>query len=76
MSSQHFGNLLHRFDFGTHGSCAPGIKELASPSRITVAPESLKIFLEQVGPDGSKVTCEQILEPDHLLFGQLFWSFQ
>ena len=76
MSSQHFGNLLHRFDFGTHGSCTPGIKELASTSRITVAPESLKIFLEQVGTDGSKVTCEQILEPVHLLFGQFFWSFQ
>ena len=76
MRSQHFGDLLHRFDFGSHGSCAPGIKELASPSRGTVTPESLKIFLEQVGTDGSEVACEQILQSVHLLFGQVFGSFQ
>jgi len=73
---QHFSDFLHRFDFGSHGSCAPGIKELASPSRRTVAPESLKIFLEQVGTDGSEVACEQILQPVHLVIGQVFGSFQ
>lgn len=76
MSPQHFGNLLHRFDFGSHGSCAPGIKEFASPSRRTVTPESLKIFLEQVGADGSEVACEQIFKPIHLLFSQIFRPFQ
>lgn len=76
MSPQHFSDLLHRLDFGSHGSCAPGIKEFASPSRKAVAPKSLKILLEQVGADGSEVACKQILQPVHLRFGQIFGSFQ
>jgi len=59
VSPQHFSDLLHRFDFGSHGSCAPGIKELAGSSRRTVAPESLKIFFEQVGADGSEVAASR-----------------
>ena len=55
MNPQHFGDLLHRFEPGPHGSCAPGIEEFAGPSRGTVRPESLKIFLEQIGPDGYEV---------------------
>jgi hypothetical protein len=51
VSSQHFGEFLHRFDFGSHGSCAPGIKELSGPSGRTVAPEPLKILFEQVGAE-------------------------
>ena len=76
MSPQHFRDLLHRFDLGAHGSCAPGIEELAGPGRRTVAPESLKILLEQVGADGSEVACEQVRQPVHLLFGQVFRSLQ
>ena len=76
MSPQHFRDLLHRFDLGAHGSCAPGIEELAGPGRRTVGPESLKILLEQVGPDGSEVACEQVRQPVHLLFGQVFRSLQ
>ena len=76
MSPQHFRDLLHRFDLGAHGSCTPGIEELAGPRRRTVGPESLKILLEQVGADGSEVACEQVRQPVHLLFGQVFRSLQ
>ena len=67
MNPQHFGNLLHRFELGSHSSSAPGIKEFTGPSRGTVSPESLKIFLEQIGPDGSEVAREQVLQFIHLL---------
>lgn len=59
MSPRYFSDLLHRFELGPHGSCAPRIKELAGPGRITVSPETLK-FLEQVGSDGSEVAGEHI----------------
>ena len=76
MSPQHLRNLLHRFDPGAHGSCAPGIEEFAGPGRRTVGPEPLKILLEQVGADGSEVAGEQVRQPVHLIFGQVFRSFQ
>lgn len=76
VSPQHFSDLLHRFELGSHGSRAPGIKKLACPSRGTVAPESLKILLEQVGSDGSEVTREQIPQFIYLVVGKVFGSFQ
>lgn len=76
MNPQHFGNLLHRFELGSHGSSAPGVKEFTGPGRGTVGPESLKIFLEQIGPDGSEVAREQLLQFIHLFIGEVFRSFQ
>lgn len=76
MNPQHFGNFLHRFELGSHGSCAPGIKEFTGPGRGTVGPESLKIFLEQIGPDGSEIARKQILQFIHLFISEVFGSFQ
>ena len=76
MNPQHFGDLLHRFELGSHGSSAPVIKEFTCPGWGTVGPEPLKILLEQRGPDGSEIAREQILQFIHLLVGQVFGPFQ
>lgn len=76
MSPQHFSDLLHRFELGSHGSCTPRIQELTGPSRGTVGPKLLKIFLEQVGSDSSEVIRQQILQFIHLVVGKVFGSFQ
>ncbi len=76
MNPQHFGDLLHRVELGSYSSSAPVIKEFTGPSRGTVSPELLKIFLEQIGPDGSEIAREQVLQLIHLLVGQVFGSLQ
>jgi len=76
VNPQHFSDLLHRFESGPHGSLAPGIKELACPSWGTVGPETLKIFLEQIGSDGFEVAREQIPQFIYLLVGKVLGSFQ
>jgi len=76
MRPQHFSDLLHRFELGSHGSCAPGMREIAGPSRGTVSPELLEIFLEQVGSESFEVACQQIFQFIRLVVGKVFGSFQ
>jgi len=76
VGTEHLRHLLHRFEPGTHGSGAPRIKELARPGGVEVLPEALEVLFEQVGPDRLEVAFEQILQPVHLLVGEILRSFQ
>lgn len=65
--AKHLGNLLHRLELGTYGSCTPLIKKLACPGWGLVLPETLKIFLEKVRLDRLEVAFEQIHKLVHRL---------
>ena len=76
VSAQHPGHLLHRWETGAHGPCAPVVEEPARPNRRVILPEPLEILLEQVSPDSLEVAGEQILQLVHLVISEVLWSFQ
>ena len=76
VSTEHFGHLLHRFEPGAHGPCAPFVEEFASPYRRAIRPETMEIFFEQISPDGLEIAGEQITQPVHLVIGEVLRPFQ
>jgi hypothetical protein len=76
MSAQHLGHLLHRLEPRPRGSLTPVIQEFAGPSRAFVSPEPLRIFFEEISPNGFEIGGQQVLELDHLLVSQIFGPFE
>lgn len=76
MCPQHFGDLLHRFEFGAHGSRAPGIEKFPCPCWRLIGPETLEIFLEEIGPHRPEVTLQQVPQLVNLVVGEIFRSLQ
>lgn len=74
--AEHFGNLLHRLEPGTHAPGAPFIEESACPIGGDVFPESLEIFLEQITPHRLQIAFEKVAEFVHLFVGKVVRSFQ
>src|SRR6266498_894455 len=71
MPPKHSGDLLHRFDLGSHRSGAPAAEELPGPVRRDVLPESLEVFAEEIAPDCSEIVANEIGEADLLAGGEV-----
>ena len=76
MLAQGPGDLFHRLDARAHGLMAPEIEEHAGPGGRVVVPELLKIFFEEISPDGLQVVAEQISQAELLLRGEILFAFQ
>jgi hypothetical protein len=76
MQAQRAGDLLHRFDAGTHGLSAPLVEELAGPCRRVVIPELLECFLEKVSSDRPEVVAEEVAEPEVLVVAEILTAFE
>ena len=63
MAPQHFGDVFHRFDLASHRAAAPAVQELLRPGRVGVAPETLEVFLQQVGSDRPQIHLQQLGQP-------------
>src|ERR1700694_5946997 len=70
------GDLLHRLDAGSQRLIAPEIQEIAGPRGRGVRPELLKIFFQEIGPDGLEVVAEQIAQTELLLSGEIGFALQ
>ena len=62
VTPQHSSDLLHRFELRAHRTGAPVIEELPGPIRRAIAPEKLKVLLEQVAAHGAQIVAQQIGE--------------
>ena len=76
MVAQRTGDLLHRFEFASHGSCTPLVEKPLSPGRTHVLPEPLEIFSQQVGSNGLQIVLKQFGEFQRLLQRQILSAFQ
>ena len=72
----HAGNLLHRVEPRAHRPGAPAVEELAGPVRRHVAPQRLKVLLEQVGANRAQVATHQLRKPAPLLAGELLRTLE
>ena len=76
MGTESSSECLHRLDTRAHHFAAPEVEEEARPSGRVVIPEALKVFLEQVGSDGTKVVFEQIAQTELLGGGEIDLALQ
>src|ERR1700682_3094705 len=76
VSAQRAGDLLHRFDAGSHGLLAPEVQEHTGPSGRVIFPEMLRIFFEEIGADSLQVVAEQIAQAVLLLGGEILFTLQ
>src|ERR1700681_1377805 len=76
VSAQRAGDLFHRLDAGSHGLLAPEVQEHAGPGGRVVFPELLKIFFEEIGPDGLEVVAEEISQTEFLLRGEILFALE
>ena len=59
-----------------HRPGAPAVEELAGPVRRHVAPQRLKVLLEQVGANRAQVATHQLRKPAPLLAGELLRTLE
>ncbi len=76
MSTQHPGNLLHRFDLRSHRARTPLVQEPARPVRREIDPEERELLLQQVGTDRAQVVLKQIGQLDLLLLSQILRALE
>ncbi len=76
MFSKRAGDLLHRFDLGTHDTGAPLPEESPGRPPLHVGPETLKVLAVKIGPDCPQVVPEKLRQLDRLLLGEVLWPFQ
>ena len=76
MLPQRPGDLLHRFDAGSHCLSAPFVKELSGPCGRVVIPELLKGFLEKIGPDALEVVTKEVAQAKSLIVGEVLLALE
>ena len=74
--AHHAGNILHRFEPRAHRPSAPAVEELSGPVRRHVAPERLKVLLEQVGANRAQVATHQLRKPFRLPVGEILRTLE
>ena len=67
MSTETGGDLLHWFQPGTHGTPAPLVEKLASPTGTGVFPKPLEVFAQQARPHGLQIVPHQLPQFHRLL---------
>ena len=63
MTTQHLGDVFHRFDVASHRAETPALEEFLCPGGVGVVPEALEVLHQEVGFDGPQVHRQE--------FGQL-----
>ena len=76
MSPEGFDKFLHGIEFAAHGTGAPLLEEPTCPVWTVILPEPIEGFFEQIGPNGSEVVFEQVLEFGVLPGGEVFRAFK
>ena len=71
MLAKTASNLLHGLDLAPHGSDAPLLEEFHGPARGGVFPKLLEILPQQVAPDTLKIVLEQLGQLDRLPVGEV-----
>ena len=55
MSTQHLGDVFHRFDLASHRTEIPAMEKLLCLGGVGIVPEALEVLLQQISFDGAQV---------------------